>query len=262
MFAKDVFSYPEYCEIAYNWDRTSECDFIEECIRRYSTIEVDAILDIACGPGIHLREFAKRGYEAIGLDKSEEMVEFVNKKAKLDGLTFRCVHSDMKEFQLDSQYGCAICMLDSFRYLLTDADISSHFNSVAKVLKEGGLYILDFWMPKDENVIEWEEVHWAQQDKDILIDATYRQIADTFNSKDRTFEDELVLKVRGLKSNFTIKGCARTRLLYLSEFKELVRNSRRFDFIGRFYNFDFDLKVDYNIKPIRTIIILSRRRED
>ncbi|MFH1779065.1 MAG: class I SAM-dependent methyltransferase [Candidatus Omnitrophota bacterium] len=262
MSTKDVYSYPEYCEIAYNWDRTPECDFIEECIRRYSSISVNSILDIACGTGIILREFARRGYKALGLDKSREMVEFVNRKATLEGLDLKCVHSDMRSFQLGDKYGCVICMLDSFRYLLTDDDILSHFRSVAKELKVGGLYILDFWMPKDENVIEWEEARWVQQDKDISIDATYRQLAHTFSPKDKIFKDELIFRIRSPKFNSTINGRTKTRLLFLSELKELVRKSELFNYIDRFYNFDFDLKEGYNIKPIRTNIILRRKGED
>lgn len=272
MSTKDVYSYPEYCEIAYNWNRTPECDFIEECIRRYSSIGVNSILDIACGTGIHMREFARRGYKALGLDKSKEMVKFVNRKATLEGFDLKCVRSDMRSFQLGDKYGCAICMLDSFRYLLTDDDILLHFRSVAKALKAGGLYILDFWMPKDEprtfakvrgeNVIEWEEARWVQQDKDISIDATYRQLAHTFSPKDKIFEDELIFRIRSTKFNSTINGRTKTRLLFLSELKKLVRKSELFNYIDRFYNFDFDLKEGYNIKPIRTIIILRRKGED
>lgn len=262
MFTKDVYSYPEYCEIAYNWNRASECDFIEECIRRYSSIKVNSILDIACGTGIHLREFARRGHRVLGLDKSKEMSEFVNKKARLEGFDIRCVCSDMKNFQLNTKYECAICLLDSFRYLLSDNDILSHFKSVARALKAGGLYILDFWMPKDEGAIEWEDVRWTEADKDILVDATYRQHSDTFNPKDKTFEDELVFKVSGLKFNSVINGRAKTRALFFGEFKRLIGASEVFDYIAKFYNFDIDLKEGYNIKPLRTVIILKRKGED
>lgn len=261
MSTKDVYSYPQYCRIAYSWDRNSECDFIEECIKRYSSIEVNSILDIACGPGIHLSEFAKRGYEVLGLDKSKQMVEFVNKKAALEGFDYKCLRLVMEEFQLEGQFECAICMLDSFRYLLTDDDISAHLKCVAKVLKEGGLYILDFWMPKDENAIEWEDAHWIRQGQDISIDATYRQHADTFNPKSKTFEDELIFRIKGPKFNATINGRAKTRVLFQGEFKGLVRDCGAFEFIDRFYNFDFDLKEDYNIKTMRTIIILRRKGE-
>lgn len=258
MSTKDAYSYPEYCEIAYNWGRSSECDFIEECIRRYSDIKVGSILDIACGTGIHLREFARRGYHALGLDKSKEMAEFVVRKAGLEGLNIKFVRSDMRKFILDRKFECAICMLDSFRYLLTDDDVLSHLKSVARSLKRGGLYILDFWMPKDEKIIEWEEQHWVQQEKDISIDAAYLQLAHTFNPKDKTFKDDVVFKIRGPKFNFSINSCRRTKLLFLSEFKELVEKSKFFDYVDRFYNFDFDSKEDYNIRPMRTIIILKK----
>lgn len=261
MSRKDVYSYPEYCWIAYNWDRVPECDFIEECIRRYSKVKVNSVLDIACGPGIHLREFAKRGYEVLGLDKSKEMVEFVNKKAREEGLNFKCVQSDMRGFKLDKKFGCAICMLDSFRYLLTEDDILSHLNNVAKALRAGGLYILDFWMPEDENVIEWEDARWTERDKDISIDATYRQHADTFNPRNKTFEDELIFRIKGPEFNATINGRARTRVLFEGELKKLISDCGAFEFIGRFYNFDFGLKEDYNIKRLRTVIILRRKGE-
>ncbi len=256
---KDAYSYPEYCQIAYNWDRGPECDFIEECIKRYSDIKVGAILDIACGTGIHLREFARRGYEVLGLDASKEMAEFVIKKAEVEGLNIRCIRADMREFRLDRRFECAICMLDSFRYLLTQKDMLSHLESVGRSLKTGGLYILDFWMPKEEGRLEWEEHHWVQQEKDISIEASYLQIARTFNPKDRTFEDDVAFKIRSPNFNSTINSRRRTRLLFPGEFKGLVRKSKFFDYVDKFYNFDFDLKEGYNIKAIRTIIILRRK---
>jgi 2-polyprenyl-3-methyl-5-hydroxy-6-metoxy-1,4-benzoquinol methylase len=67
---KDAYSYPEYCNVAYGWDRSPECDFIERCAERCSGNGCDhafggkggSVLDLACGTGIHLREFARRGY--------------------------------------------------------------------------------------------------------------------------------------------------------------------------------------------------------
>jgi len=247
---KDAYSYPKYCDIAYGWDRRPECDFIEECIRRYSDIKVASVLDIACGTGIHLREFARRGYDVTGLDKSKEMYDFVTQQSEFEGLKVNCVHSSMKEFKLGRRFECAICMLDSFRYLLTDEDILSHLKSVACVLERGGLYILDLWMPKGEKITEWEDISWTQGQNDIRIDATYRQDAGTFDEKTKTFEDELIFKVKSPGFNSAIKSRAKTRALYYGEFKDLLAASGLFGCAGRFYNFDFDLKEGYNIKTL------------
>lgn len=261
MPVKDAYSYPEYCDIAYNWDRKPECDFIEECIRRYSDLKVRSILDIACGTGIHLREFARRGYDVMGIDRSKEMVDFVARKAQSEGLKVSCIRSDMREFKLGRRFGCAICMLDSFRYLLTDEDILAHLKSVARALETGGLYILDLWMPEGEKMAGWEDVSWVQQEKDIRIGARYRQHPVTFDEKAKTFEDELIFKVESPDFNSTIRSRVKTRALLYGEFKGLVADSGFFERAGRFYNFDFDLKEGYNIKQIRTNIILKKKRE-
>lgn len=291
MPVKDAYSYPKYCDIAYNWDRKPECNFIEECIKRYSDIKVTSILDIACGTGIHLREFASRGYDVTGLDKSREMVNFVIQKSKSKSLKINCAQSNMKEFKLGRQFECAICLLDSFRYLLRDEDILLHLKSVAYALEPGGLYILDLWMPKGVpplggTITEWEDISWAQGHKDIRIDARYCQHAGTFDEKTKTFEDELILNVQSPDFNSAIRSRVKTRALYYGEFKDLVAASGFFDCAGRFYNFDFDLKEGYNIKPmpneatqgsdpsacrgitgqdttfgIRTNIILKRKKE-
>jgi SAM-dependent methyltransferase len=262
---KDAYSYPKYCDVAYNWDRKPECDFIEECIKRYSGVKAGSILDIACGTGIHLRELARRGYDVMGLDSSEEMSAFVVQKAEAEGLKVKCIRTGMEKFRLDRKFGCAICLLDSFRYLLTDGAIISHLKSVASALEEDGLYILDLWMPggvppKGGRITEWEDISWTQQEKDIRVEAKYVQHPETFDEKEKTFEDELILKVKSPDLNSTIRSRVKTRALFYEGFKDLIAGSGFFDLAGRFYNFDFGLKEGYNIKPIRTNIILKRKR--
>lgn len=261
MPVKDAYSYPKYCDIAYSWDRRPECDFIEECIKRFSGVKVRSILDIACGTGIHLREFARRGYDVTGLDKSKEMVEFVIRQAAAEGLKVKCVESAMREFNLEQKFGCAVCLLDSFRYLLTDEDIISHLKAVACVLEEGGLYILDLWMPRGEEITEWDDVSWTREEKGIRVDARYLQHAGTFDAKTKTFDDELVFKVRSPDFNSAIRSRVKTRALFYGELRGLITSCGFFDCIGRFYNFDFDLKEGYNIKTTRTNIILKRKRQ-
>ncbi|HOX09326.1 MAG TPA: class I SAM-dependent methyltransferase, partial [Candidatus Omnitrophota bacterium] len=118
---KDAYSFPLYCDAAYSWDRSPECDFIERCAEKYSSGPArNSVLDLACGTGIHLMEFARRGYRASGIDKSPEMAEFVIAKAVSAGLKIGCSVEDMKDFTPRGPYSLAICMLDSFRYLLTD----------------------------------------------------------------------------------------------------------------------------------------------
>lgn len=258
---KDAYSYPEYCDVAYGWDRTPECDFIERCAERYASGgKGDSVLDLACGTGIHLREFARRGYRAAGIDRSREMAAFVPAKAAASGLKVDCSTADMKDFRAGRVFSFAICMLDSFRYLLTDRDIAAHLGSVSASLENGGMYFLDLWMPPSDAGIEWEDVSWLQESGNIRVDARYLQHGKTYNPADRTFEDELIFKVKSPVFDSTITSKARTRMLLYDELCRIAREEGSFEPAGKFYNFDFDEKGAYNIRHIRTNIILKKRR--
>lgn len=265
---KDAYSYPEYCDIAYGWDRKPECDFIEKCIGKYSGARSRSILDIACGTGIHLREFARRGYEAAGIDGNKEMVDFVLRRAAAEGLDIKCMRSGMRDFDTGRKFGCAICMLDSFRYLLTDEDILSHLRSVSASLEDGGLYIIDLWTPAGNKLPAgtgvpfgaWEDICWTQRRGKIRVDARYVQHGGTFDPGRRTFDDELIFKATGPCLDSTITSRARTRVLLSGEFRALAESDGSFALKGKFYNFDFKSKGDYNIKSLRTNLVLKKRR--
>ena len=257
---KDAYSHPGFCDVAYGWDRRPECDFIERCIAEYSDAKARSVLDIACGTGIHLIEFARHGYEAEGIDTSKEMVGFVLEKAAAEGLDVKCAQADMKGFDMGRKFGCAICMLDSFRYLLTDEDILSHLRSVAASLEGGGLYIIDLWMPKDDRIGGWEDLCWTQERGNIRVDARYMQHGETFNPEEKTFDDELIFKITGPSVNSIVTSRAKTRALLFSEFRGLAEKGGLFELKEKFYNFDFKSEERYNIKSIRTNLVLKKRR--
>jgi len=65
----DIYKHPRYYEIAFSFfDPKQQVDCFEEIIAKFSKVKVKRFLDIACGPSLQLREIAKRGYEAVGLD--------------------------------------------------------------------------------------------------------------------------------------------------------------------------------------------------
>ena len=60
----------------------------------------------------------------------------------------------------------------------------------------------------------------------------------------------MIFKVKSPDFNSAIRSRVKTRALYYGEFKGLIAASGFFDCVGRFYNFDFDLKEGYNIKAV------------
>ena len=140
----EVYDSPKYYDIAFSFrDIAAEVDVCEECIKRFSEIEVKSVFELACGTSPYLEELAKRGYRYLGLDINEEMLASGEQKSARLGIDAKLVHADMTDFILDSQVDFAYILLGSLS-VTNASEQESHFNSVASVLKKGGLYLLDW----------------------------------------------------------------------------------------------------------------------
>ena len=138
----EIYKQPLYYEIAFSFiDQKLQVDNFERIVKKYSKIEVNRFLDVACGPSLQLREIARRGYEAIGLDLYPEMLGYLEKKAKEEGLKIEIIQADMYRFKLKKKVDFAFIMMGSL-----DAESNekflSHLDSVASSLNEGGLYFI------------------------------------------------------------------------------------------------------------------------
>jgi SAM-dependent methyltransferase len=75
-----------------------------------------AILDLACGPGRHLLELARRGYRVTGLDSTRAFLEIAQSLAAGEGLDVELVHDDMRQFRREDGFEAALSMATSFGY--------------------------------------------------------------------------------------------------------------------------------------------------
>ena len=109
-----VYQQPLYYEIAFSFIKAKEqVDNFEKIITKFSEIEVKRFLDIACGPSLQLREIARRGYESIGLDSSSQMLRYLEKKAKEEGVKVETVKADMTNFKLKDKADFAFIVMGS-----------------------------------------------------------------------------------------------------------------------------------------------------
>ena len=110
----EIYKHPLYYEIAFGFiDSKEQIDSFEKIITKFSKIKVKRFLDIACGPSLQLREAAKRGYEAVGLDSSSEMLTYLQQKAQEEGVKIETLHGDMCKFRLKKKVDFAFIMMGS-----------------------------------------------------------------------------------------------------------------------------------------------------
>ena len=130
------------------------CDFYEECFRKFSTVNVERIVDIGCGTGSITDPMAARGYKMTGLDLSEEMLELAAKKAEDAGTDIRFLGSDMRSFNLGFRADAAICSFDCVNYLLKTDDVEAALWHAHENIEKGGILIFDVATPyKYKNVL-------------------------------------------------------------------------------------------------------------
>ncbi len=106
--------------------------------------EQNTILDLGCGTGTLTQLLAAQGYDMIGIDNAQEMLQIAIDKRDSAGLDILYLLQDMRTFELYGTVGAVISVCDSVNYLLEEEEIVQTFRLVNNYLFPQGLFIFDF----------------------------------------------------------------------------------------------------------------------
>lgn len=117
-------------------------DYVQQLLKKHQ-IENGLVLELGCGTGSMTRRLAEKGYDLIGIDNSEEMLQIAREKSagNEDGILYLC--QDMREFELYGTVAAAISVCDSMNYILSEEDMLQVFRLVNNYLDPQGLFIFD-----------------------------------------------------------------------------------------------------------------------
>ena len=101
------------------------------------------VLDLGCGTGSLTECLARAGYDMIGVDNSEDMLEIAMDKRGRSGLDILYLLQDMREFELYGTVRAVVSICDSMNYILDYADLVQVFRLVNNYLDPGGIFIFD-----------------------------------------------------------------------------------------------------------------------
>jgi SAM-dependent methyltransferase len=102
-----------------------------------------AVLDLACGPGRHSIELARRGYRVTGVDRTPAYIEEARSRAIDAGLDVEFVVDDMRSFKRPDSFDLAINLFSSFGYFDEAADDRRAIENAFLSLKSGGRLVMD-----------------------------------------------------------------------------------------------------------------------
>ena len=101
------------------------------------------VADLGCGTGTMTEYLAEKGYDMIGIDASEEMLEIAQEKKEKSGHEILYLLQDMREFELYGTVRAVVSICDCINYITDPADLAEVFSLVNNYLDPGGVFIFD-----------------------------------------------------------------------------------------------------------------------
>ena len=121
------------------------CGYITELLREYG-IQDGLVLELGCGTGVLTRKLAAKGYDMIGVDYSEDMLE-IAMDHRQEGEDILYLLQDMREFELYGTVRAAVSICDSMNYIVEYQDLVQVMKLVNNYLDPGGIFIFDLNTP-------------------------------------------------------------------------------------------------------------------
>jgi len=247
-----AYDYPLYYEIAFSYQEVKrQVDFFQTVAKRFCGKEARRFLDIGRGPSPQLREIARRGYEAVGLDTNSKMVEYLNQKAIEEGLRIETVQTDMRDFKVAKKCDFAFSLSGSMK-VDSNQEFLRHLSCVANALNDGGIYLLE--NEALEIGLRSGRQEWSMKSEEIEIKVTYEMTMLDFI--EQISEGKLILDVVDHGERKRLVSVERSKDFAPQELKSLVELSGCFKFLGFFKHLSLEpLRENFN----DNIVLMQKR---
>lgn len=159
------------------------------------------ILELACGTGRCILPLIESGFDVVGIDSSQAMLERLRRKtdAEPDDIRYRSTPllDDSRTFLIPLRFGMAFIAANSFLHLLTKEDQELFAANVFSHLRPGGLLVIDVFNPDlgrllkpQASVLEVGAYRIGQSRRDIELAEQTMDLITTYHH-----EEELIASV-------------------------------------------------------------------
>ena len=102
------------------------------------------VLDLGCGTGMMTERLVGYGYDMIGVDNSEEMLELAMEKKTESGYDILYLLQDMRGFELYGTVRAVVSVCDSVNYITEPDELEEVFRLVNNYLDPKGIFLFYF----------------------------------------------------------------------------------------------------------------------
>ncbi len=142
-----------YRSFAYFYDQLTEnisykkrAEYFDSLIKLHGGRK-NILLDLACGTGSLSEEFSRMGYDVIGIDSSEDMLNAAIEKKIESGLNIQYLCQDMTKLDMFGTIDVTVCALDGINHLPDISAVRRTFERVSLFCEPEGLFIFDINTP-------------------------------------------------------------------------------------------------------------------
>lgn len=125
-------------------DYAGEADVLERVFERYGG-DVKRVLDLGCGTGRHAVELGGRGFEVIGVDRSEGMLGEARSRAAAAGAAVTFELGDLRNVRIDARFDAVLMMFAVLGYQIENQDVRGALRTARSHMETGGLLVFDVW---------------------------------------------------------------------------------------------------------------------
>ncbi len=140
MFTKSA----ELYDAIYQKEYAAEVARLEEYLRRHKRSAGNALLDVACGTGGHIKHLRER-YRVEGLDLDPSILAVARRGNP--GVPFH--EADMISFDLPQYFDVIACLASSIGYVRTVDGLHTALRTFARHLVPGGVALVEPWITPD-----------------------------------------------------------------------------------------------------------------
>ncbi len=119
------------------------------------------VADLGCGTGRALVSLCRKGFQGLGVDLSQPMLDVVQEKAELDDLPIRCLRANLVELDCldDNSVDHTLCLFSTLGMIRTREARHQMLTHTHRVMRSGGGFVLhvhNFWFNLyDPNGFGW-----------------------------------------------------------------------------------------------------------
>jgi SAM-dependent methyltransferase len=251
------YDLPQFYELSVADETPGEVQLVQQAIQRYATGRVRTILEPACGTGRLAIALAKDKFRVTASDLNPTMLSYARQQAELAQVRVSWQQADMTQIKLSTPVDLAVCLLDSFRHLLSEDAALQHLQSMATAVRPGGLYLLGLHLLPLDASLECTE-RWTNQSGRTRVTTTLRVLNASRRTRLERIRISLLIRqgqtIRRVRDEFDL------RLYTAKQLRELLAKVPAWELAAvTDYWHDLDQLYPLDDSMSDTVLVLKRR---